>query len=73
MNLKLKAALSTLALVFFMFVGAAIASVAVETFGYMNVLYVFLASIFAYIVYVCYSIKLTELETLEKLNANRND
>ena len=71
MNLKLKAALFTASMVFFMFVGAIIANVAIDTFGGVAVLYFAGAAFLGWAMYTLYSIKLTELETLEKLNADR--
>jgi uncharacterized membrane protein YoaK (UPF0700 family) len=71
MNLKLKAALFTVSMVFFMFVGAVIANVAIDTFGGMAVVYFAGVMFLAWAMYTLYSIKLSELETLEKLNANR--
>jgi uncharacterized membrane protein YoaK (UPF0700 family) len=71
MNLKLKAALFTVSMVFFMFVGAVIANVAIDTFGGMAVVYFSGVMFLAWAMYTLYSIKLSELETLEKLNANR--
>ena len=71
MNLKLKAALFTASMVFFMFVGAVIANVAIDAFGGIAVLYFAGVVFLGWAMYTLYSIKLTELETLEKLNANR--
>jgi hypothetical protein len=71
MNLKLKAALFTLGMIFTMFVGAMIAHFTVDMFGITAVVYGACIALFLYIVYIFYSIKLNELESLEKLNGNR--
>ena len=71
MNLKLKAALSTLFLFATMILGAVIAHFAIITFGFMNVAYFAGGAFLGAALYALYSIKLGQLESLEKLNAGR--
>jgi len=73
MNLKLKAALFTVSMLFFMFVGASGANLLIDRFGGMAVVYGLGVIFLGWALHTIYSIKLTELETLEKLNGNRND
>lgn len=71
MNLKLKAVLYTLVLIFTMFAGAMLAQVAILMFEFKHILYALCLAIFACIVYQYYSYTLSRLESLEKLNADR--
>ena len=71
MNLKLKAALSTLFLLATMILGAGIAHFAIITSGFMNVAYVGAGVLLLSALYALYSIKLGQLKSLEKLNAGR--
>ena len=73
MNLKLKAALFTVSMLFFMFVGASGANLLIEMFGGMVVVYGLGVLFLGWALFNLYTIKLSELETLEKLNGDRND
>ena len=73
MNLKLKAALFTLSMLFFMFVGASFANLMIDMFGGMAVVYGVGVLFLGWALFNLYTIKLSELETLEKLNGDRND
>ena len=71
MNLKLKAALSTLFLLATMILGAGIAHFAIITFGFMTVAYFAGGAFLGAALYAIYYIKLGQLESLEKLNGGR--
>ena len=73
MNLKLKAALFTASMLFFMFVGASFANLMIDMFGGMAVVYGLGVLFLGWALFNLYTIKLSELETLEKLNGDRND